>query len=70
MSFAEIKERIAELTPEERLELAALIAHLSQAEDPNYRVELDRQLAEMDAGKKYSRQDLEQLHDELLRQGR
>ena len=70
MSLAEIKEQIAELTPEERLEIAALIVHLTQASDPEYRAELDRRMAAMDAGKKYTEQDVLRLHEKLSQQGR
>ena len=45
MSFAEIKEQVAGLTPDERLELAGLIAHLSRTDDPQYQADLDRRLA-------------------------
>jgi len=58
MSFAEVKESIAELSVEERLEVAALIAHLSRADDAEYQSELDRRMAAMDAGKKFSGQSL------------
>jgi len=37
MSLAEIKEQVAGLPAEDRLELAALIAHLSRTDDPQYR---------------------------------
>ena len=70
MSLAEIKEQIAELTPEERLEIAALIVHLTQADDPEYKAELDRRMAAMDAGQKYTEQDLLRLHERLNQQGR
>jgi hypothetical protein len=62
MSLLEIKERISQLTAEERLELAGLIAHLNQSERSDYREELDKRLAAMDEGKKFTRQDLERLH--------
>ena len=64
MSLAEIKQRVAELNPEARLELAALIAHLSRTGDPQYQTYLDRRLAEMDAGKKFGQRDLEGLHSD------
>ena len=52
MSFSEIKAGIAGLKVEERLELAALIAHLNRAEDPTWQAELDRRLDAMEAGRK------------------
>jgi hypothetical protein len=36
MSLAEVKASIAGMSVEERLEVAALIAHLNRAEDPGY----------------------------------
>jgi hypothetical protein len=70
MSLTEVKASVAEMTIEERLEVAALIAHLNRAEDPEYRAELDRRMAAMDAGRKTSASKLERLHDDLSRQGR
>jgi len=69
MSFAEIKEQIPELTPEERLELAALIAHLSRTDDPQYQADLDQRLAKIEAGKKFGQSDLERLHSDLSAKG-
>lgn len=69
MSFAEIKLQIPRLAPEERLDLAALIAHLSRTDDPQYQADLDRKLAEMDAGKKSTQADLERLHADLIAKG-
>ena len=69
MSFAEIKQQIPALGSEERLELTALIAHLSRTDDLPYQADLDRKLAEMDAGKKSTQADLERLHAELTARG-
>ncbi len=65
MSFAEVKERVAEMSAEERLEVAALIAHLNRADDSEYQAELDRRMTAMDAGRKTSGQSLEKRHAEL-----
>jgi hypothetical protein len=70
MSLTEVKASIAEMTIEERLEVAALIAHLNRGEDPEYRAELDRRMAAMDAGHKTSASQVERLHEDLSRQGR
>jgi len=70
MSFAEIKERVAALNAEERLELAALIEHLSHTDDLEYQAELDRRLAAMDAGKKHTLAEMTSLHKELAAKGR
>jgi hypothetical protein len=52
VSLAVIREQIAGLTVEERLDVAALIAHLNRVDDPEYRAELDQRAADIDAGKK------------------
>jgi len=67
MSFMELKEQVMRLRPEERLELAALLAHLSQADDPVYQADLDIRLDAMAAGKKFGREDLERIHNERCR---
>jgi hypothetical protein len=70
MSFVEIKRGVAALSIEERLELAALIAHLNRAEDPAWQEELDRRLDAMQAGQKHTQSDLEKFHDDLSKRGR
>lgn len=69
MSFAEIKEQLAELTREQRLELAALLTHLNRKDDSEYQAELESRMAEMDSGKKHLKADLEQLHKDLIAKG-
>ncbi len=66
MSFAEIKQRVAGLSPNERLELAALLAHLNRTDNPEYQADLDRRLAEMDGGEKFTSRELEQVHRRTL----
>jgi len=65
MSFAEVKESIVEMSAEERLEVAALIAHLNRADDPEYQAELDGRMSAMDAGRKTSAAALKKRHAEL-----
>jgi hypothetical protein len=65
MSFAEVKERVTEMSAEERLEVAALIAHLNRADDSEYQAELDRRMTAMDAGRKTPGPALEKRHAEL-----
>ena len=69
MSMAEVKESIAGMTVEERLELAGLIAHLNRAEDPEYQAELDRRMTAMDSGRKNSAETLRRRHDDLSANG-
>ena len=70
MSMTEMKAQIATLTVEDRLEIAALIAHLNRRDDPAYHAELERRLAQMDAGQKVPQSEIEALHDRLTREGR
>lgn len=69
MSLAEIREQIAGLTVEERLDVAALIAHLNRADDPEYQSDLDQRVADMDAGKKSTLDELERRHQRLVAGG-
>ena len=57
------------MSMEERLEVAALSAHLNRADDAEYRAELERRMSAMDAGRKTPAQTLEQIHKELSGQG-
>jgi hypothetical protein len=70
MSLAEVKTSVAAMSIDERLDVAAFIAHLNRAEDPEYRAELDRRMADMDSGRKTTASELERLHEDLSRKGR
>jgi hypothetical protein len=69
MSLAEVKASMAGMSVEERLEVAALIAHLNRVEDQEYQAELDRRMSEMDSGHKTSSSELMHLHEDLGSQG-
>jgi len=68
--MAEVKESVAEMTVEERLEVAALIAHLNRTDDPEYQEELDRRMSAMDAGNKTSAKTLEAHNSRLNKSGK
>ncbi len=68
--MAEVKASVIEMSAEERLEVAALIAHLNRADDPEYQSELDRRMAAMGSGHKSTQAELERRHQELSAQGR
>lgn len=70
MTFAEIKRQVPRLSPEQRQELMALIADAVSLETGERAEELSRRMARMDAGEKYTMEDLERLHRELIAQGR
>ena len=67
MSLAEVKTSVAGMSIDERLDVAAFMAHLNRAEDPEYRAELDRRMAGMDSGRKTTASELERLHEEMSR---
>ena len=69
MSLAEIKDSIGALSLEERLDLAAWIAHLNHADDPAYLAELEARMSAMDAGRKATLADFERVHAELRAKG-
>jgi hypothetical protein len=70
MSFADVKEEVATMSREERLDLAAWIVHLNRKDDPEWLAEIDRRMAAMDAGKKVTQEEVERMHRELVAQGR
>ena len=70
MSLAEVKDSVAAMSIEERLDVAAFISYLNRADDPEYRTELGRRMADMDSGLKVTAGELERLHEDLSRQGR
>ena len=69
MSLAEIKESVAALTVEERLDLAAWIAYLNRAMDSSHQTDLEARMARMDAGQKFTQADVERVHAGLNAKG-
>lgn len=61
MSLAEVKTSVAAMSIDERLDVAAFIAHLNRAEDPEYRAELDRRMADDRCGPGVASQALRPL---------
>lgn len=70
MSLVEVKASVVGMSVEDRLEVAALIAHLNRTEAPDYQAELDRRMSTMDSGRKTDAPALKRLPDELVAQGR
>ncbi len=68
--MAEVRETISGMSVEERLDIAAVIAHFNRAADSGYQAELDARMAEMDAGKKFTPADLERSHSDLTARGK
>ena len=70
MSLAEIRNEVAKLSREERLNLEAYLIFLSQQDDPEYLAELDRRMERMDRGEKVSAAEFEAMHQKLVAEGR
>ncbi len=65
MSSAELKRIADQLSPEERLFLAAYLKHLARRDDPAYQAELTRLNREIDRGKKYSLEQVKRINERL-----
>ena len=70
MSFTELKRTILQLTPRQRREILDLLSGVSRANEKDWAAELARRHARMDAGVKFTREDLERRHMELIAKGR
>lgn len=70
MSVAEVKTSIAQLSVEERLDVAAFITHLNQEQDPEFMAELGERMDQMRAGRETTQEQLEALHRHLTSEGR
>jgi hypothetical protein len=70
VSFAELKEKVTELSEEELDELAGLLWYLRVKDDPEFLAELDAEMKAMDAGVKFTKADVMRLHEELIAKGR
>jgi hypothetical protein len=62
MSLSELKERVAGLSPEDRLKLAAFLADLAEEQEAGFRAEADRRMKAMDFGSKIAMEEFEQRH--------
>jgi hypothetical protein len=69
MSTADLKKTADSLNDEERVFLAAYLKHLSRADSPAYQAELTRLDAEIDAGKKFSLEQVQRMHGALKAEG-
>ena len=70
MSLAEIRNEVAKLSREERLNLEAYLIFLSQQDDPEYLAELDRRMERMDRGEKVTAAEFEAMHQKPVAEGR
>jgi len=70
MSVAEIKNEIAALSAEEKEELRRFMIIERMRNDPQWKEELERRLDQVEAGTYYTKEDLERIHAERVKQGR
>jgi len=69
MSFAELKRQVPRLTRKQRRELYDLLAEAARADGSEWIKELDRRMERMDAGQKFTAEDLQRRHAELVARG-
>jgi hypothetical protein len=67
MSFTELKEKVVDLSVEERFKLSAFLSDLEQEKQMEFRSEVDRRMKKMDGGDKISMEDFEK-RDQTLRE--
>ena len=70
MSFTELEEKVRALNADERLKLRNLLEQIRMENDVEWQEEMARRSERMIAGDEVSLEDLEKLHEDLLRQGR
>ena len=69
MSLAELKKEAAELTAEEKRELAEFLRAQLEPQLAERRARASALMSEMDAGRKYSRADFERVDRDLSAAG-
>lgn len=70
MSFTELKEKVIELSAEERFKLSAFLADLEQEKEVEFRDLAGRRMQAMDAGAKMDMEDFEERDRKLRADGR
>lgn len=66
----EVQEAIKGMTPEERNRVKAFLLHLSRVDDPAHKAEMTRRLEAMENGDRVTSEQVQKMHQDLLRQGR
>jgi hypothetical protein len=69
MSFTELKQTIRKLTAPQRREVFELLSEITRSSGKEWALELARRHSRMDAGVKYTREDLVRRHAELSAEG-
>ncbi len=65
MTTAKLRKMVDEATPNQRYFLRAYLDHLARVNDPANAIDLSRRMAEMDAGKKVTLDQVKKLHAAL-----
>lgn len=69
MKLEELKTGIDQSSPEDRVFLAAYLRHVVRSDDPAYKTELARRRDEMNAGKRFSLEQLKRVDQALDAEG-
>ena len=69
MSVREMMRSADKLEPEDRLVLTAYLKHLARKDDPEYRAELTRLNEEINAGKRFTLEQVERIHKTMRSEG-
>jgi hypothetical protein len=70
MSFTELKEKVVELSAEDRFKLSAFLADLEQEREMEFRNLADKRMKAMDAGAKMDMADFEERDRKLRKHGK
>ena len=70
MSLADMKEQLQTMSYEDRLTLEEYLRILNRIDDPQVRREVDEAMARMDAGQKFTMEDLRAAEERLQTEGR
>jgi hypothetical protein len=65
MSFAELKQKVTELSPEERFQLAAFLADLERGNEAQFRATVDKRMRAMDEWHKVTAEEFERRSNDL-----
>ena len=70
MSFTELEQQVRALSDAERLRLRNLLEQIRMENDVEWQREMARRNEAMDRGEKVTLEEMQQLHEDLLKQGR
>ena len=70
MSFTELEKQVRALSDAERLRLRNLLEQIRMENDVEWQQEMARRNEAMDRGEKVTLEEMQQLHENLLKQGR